>query len=147
MILNVLSIVSIGLMIGTEFAVSAFINPILSQLDPEGEAHATSLFARKLGFVMPFWYVLNFLLLITEAVVHRHGRGITLLATASALWVFVIIFTLLVLVPINNRIVAMTSRGYSDKLKEQHTRWDMLHRWRVAALSAAMITLLIAIGA
>ena len=147
MILNVLSIVSIGLMVGTELAVSAFINPILSQLDSVAEAHATSLFARKLGFVMPFWYVLNLLLLIAEAVVHRHGQGTVLLATASALWVLVIIFTLLVLVPINNRIIAMTSKGYSDKLKQQHTRWDMLHRWRVVVLSIAMVTLLIGIGA
>jgi uncharacterized membrane protein len=147
MILNVLSIVSIGLMVGTEFAVSAFINPILSQLDPEAEGHAISLFARKLGFVMPFWYVLNFLLLVTEAVVHRHGDGIVLLATASTLWVVVIVFTLLILVPINNRIIATTSKGYSDRLKQQHTRWDMLHRWRVAALSAAMVAMLIGIGA
>jgi uncharacterized membrane protein len=147
MILNILSIVSIGLMIGTEFAVSAFINPILSQLDPAAEAHATSLFARKLGFVMPFWYVLNFLLLIGEAVVHRHGSGTALLTTASALWAIVIIFTLLVLVPINKRLAGMTSKAYSDRLKQQHARWDMLHRWRVAALSASMVTLLIGIGA
>ena len=147
MILDILSIVCIGLMIGTEFAVSAFINPVLSQLDPEAEAQATSLFARKLGFVMPFWYVLNFLLLMAEAVVHRHGTGTALLATASTLWVIVIIFTLLILVPIHNRIIAMSSEGYSDKLRQQHARWDMHHRWRVAALSAAMVTLLIGIGA
>src|SRR5579872_5933028 len=53
MIPDVLSIVSIGLLVGTEFAVSAFINPILAKLEPSAEAHATSLFAKKLGFVMP----------------------------------------------------------------------------------------------
>lgn len=146
MILNILSIVSIGLMIGTEFAVSAFINPILEQLDPAADAHATSLFAKKLGFVMPFWYGVNFVLLMGEAIIHRRDAGLGWLAAAPIIWAVVIVFTLLVLVPINNRIIAMSPNGYSDQLKDQHTRWDMLHRWRVLALSAAMVGLLIGIG-
>lgn len=145
MILDILSIVSIGLLVGTEFAVAAFINPILGRLEPAANAHATSLFARKLGFVMPFWYGLSFLLLVAEAVVHRQS-GTAFLTFASALWACAIMFSVLILVPINNRIIAMTPNGYSDQLKQQHTRWDMLHRWRVLALSAAMVGLLIGIG-
>lgn len=146
MILDVLSIVSIGLMVGTEFAVSAFINPILEQLDPAAEARATSLFAKKLGFVMPFWYMLNLVLLIAEAVVHRNYAGTVLLALASALWITVIVFTIFILVPINNRIAAIDPEGYSEQLKQQHARWDMLHRWRVVALGVAMLGLLIGLG-
>lgn len=145
MILDILSIVSIGLLVGAEFTVSAFINPILGQLEPAENAHVTSLFARKLGFVMPFWYGLSFLLLVAEVVVHRH-TGTAFLATASAIWGCAILFSVLVLVPINNRIIAMTPDGYSDQLKQQHTRWDMLHRWRVLALGAAMVGLLIGVG-
>ena len=144
---NALTIVSIGLLVGTEFAVSAFINPILAKLEPSAEAHATSLFAQKLGRVMPFWYGLDFVLLIMEGVIHRHNSGLGWLTTAPVLWAVVIVFTLLVLVPINNRIAAMDPKSYSDRLKHEHTTWDMLHRWRVFPQSAALVSLLIGIQA
>jgi uncharacterized membrane protein len=147
MILDVLSIVFIGLLVGTEFAVSAFINPVLAKLEPEAEAHATSLFARNLGRVMPFWYGLSFVLLILEVVVHRHDSGVGWLAAAPILWAVVILFTLLILVPINNRIAAMNPKSFSDRLKQEHTTWELLHRWRIAALSACLISLLIGIQA
>lgn len=146
MVLDVISIFSIGLMVGTEFAVSALINPILSQLEPAAKARATSLFAKKLGFVMPFWYGLNFLLLITEAVFHHRAAGAAFLTSASALWACAILFSVLILVPINNRIIALTTNGHSDQLKQQHAQWDMLHRWRVLALGVAMVALLIGTG-
>lgn len=147
MILDMLSIVSIGLMVGTEFAVSAFINPILAKLEPSAEAHATALFAKKLGFVMPFWYVLNFVLLITEVVIHRHVSGLGWFTAAPILWAVVIAFTLLILVPINNRIAAMEPVGFSDRLRQEQRRWELLHRWRVLLLSLAMVSLLIGIRA
>ena len=147
MILDLLSVVSIGLLVGTEFAVSAFINPILARLEPAAEAHATTLFARTLGRVMPFWYALNLLLLIIEAWIHGRAPGIGWLAAAPVIWAVVIVFTVLILVPINNRIAAMDPTAFSDHLKREHTRWDVLHRWRVLALSVAMISLLIGIRA
>jgi uncharacterized membrane protein len=147
MILDVLSIVSIGLLVGTEFAVSAFINPILAKLEPHAEAHATSLFAQKLGRVMPFWYGLNLVLLIVEGLIHRHDSGVGWLTAAPILWTIVIVFTILILVPINNRIAAMDPKSFSGRLKQEHTTWDLLHRWRVLAVSAALISLLIGIQA
>lgn len=147
MILDLLSIVSIGLLVGTEFTVSAFINPILAKLEPGAEAHATALFARKLGRVMPFWYMLNFVLLVAEGIVHRHDARLGWFAVAPILWAMVIVFTLLVLVPINNRIAAMGQATFSDRLRQEHTKWDLLHRWRVLALSLAMVSLLIGIHA
>ena len=53
--LTIAAVVSIGLMVGVEFAVSAFINPILLQLEDRPRAQATRLFARRLGTAMPFW--------------------------------------------------------------------------------------------
>lgn len=145
MILDVLSIVSIGLMVGTEFAVSAFINPVLAKLEPGAEAQATSLFAKKLGRVMPFWYVLNLVLLVMEGVIHRHDSGSGWLTAAPIVWTAVIVFTLLILVPINNRIAAMDTQAYSEQLRREHTKWDVLHRWRVVALGIGMVSLLIGI--
>ncbi|MBS1806509.1 MAG: DUF1772 domain-containing protein [Acidobacteria bacterium] len=145
MILDVLSIVSIGLLIGAEFSVSAFINPVLLKLEPVAEARATSLFAQNLGQMMPFWYVANLLLLIAEVVMHRHDAGISWLTAAPMLWVVTIGFTLLILVPINNRIATMNPNAYSDKLKQEHAKWEMLHRWRVLSLTMAFVSFLIGI--
>ena len=75
MILDVVTIVCIGLLIGTEFAVSAFINPILEKLDEAARAQAVGMFARRLGFVMPFWYAGSFVLLLAGTVARWQGRG------------------------------------------------------------------------
>jgi uncharacterized membrane protein len=142
LILSVVATMSVGLMIGTEFATSAVVNPILKKLDEPAEAHATRLFGRKLGTVMPFWYSGNLVLLIGETIVMRHEPGLPLLLAAIVLWVFVIVLTLLILVPINNRIVKMESATFADPLRKQHARWDVLHRWRVLILSVAMVCML-----
>jgi uncharacterized membrane protein len=144
-ILDIVTTFCVGLMIGTEFAVSAFVNPILEQLGNSAQAHATRLFARKLGAVMPFWYGLSLLLLIAETITLRQHPGMAFLLTASLIWAVVIILTLMLLVPINNRIAKMDSTAFTDSLRREHTRWDLLHRWRVLALSVAMICMLIGI--
>ena len=144
-ILDVVTILCIGLMIGAEFTVSAFINPILQQLGETAQAHATRLFARKLGAIMPFWYALCLLLLISETIVVWHAPGMAFLVSASAIWAAVIVLTLMFLVPINNRIANADSGAFTDALRREHTKWDILHRGRVLALSVAMICLLVGI--
>lgn len=145
LILDIVAILCIGLMIGTEFAVSAFINPVLKQLGDPAEAHATRLFARNLGTIMPFWYVLGFLLLIAQMIILWQKPGMAFLVAASAIWAAVIVLTLMFLVPINNRIANADSGGFTDALRREHTKWELLHRGRVLALSAAMICMLIGI--
>ena len=71
--LDIVTTVCIGLLIGTEFAVSVFINPILERLDTGTRMKAISLFAKRLGTAMPFWYALSLLLLIAEALLRRNG--------------------------------------------------------------------------
>ena len=145
LIFDIVTTMSIGLMIGAEFAVSAFVNPILERLDDSARAQATRLFAQKLGTVMPFWYILNLLLLIAEGVTLRQHSGTPFLAAAVAIWIAVIVLTLIFLVPINNRIAEMDSTAFTDSLRQEHARWDARHRWRVPALSVAMICMLVGI--
>ncbi len=145
LILDIAATMCIGLMIGTEFAVSAFVNPILEKLDDSARACATRLFARKLGTVMPFWYGLSLLLLIAETIAVRQHAGMAFLVTASVIWAAVIVLTLMLLVPINNRISNMDSAAFTDSLRREHSRWDALHRWRVLALGLAMIFMLVGI--
>jgi uncharacterized membrane protein len=137
------AVISIGLMIGAEFSVSAFINPILWKLEEPGRSQAVALFARKLGKAMPFWYTVNFALLVVQAVILRRQPAFWPMLAALAIWAAVIVLTLLLLVPINNRL-ARPEPGFSlDLAHRGHKRWDALHRARVFALGAAFVLLLV----
>jgi uncharacterized membrane protein len=142
-LLSIVSIVSIGLMIGVEFAVSAFINPILWKLAEPARGLAVGLFAAKLGTAMPFWYAGNFLLLAIEAFLLRNQPAIRFLAAALGIWAAVIVLTLLFLVPINNRLARPDAKLSLDESHRQHKTWDARHRARVAALAAAFVLLLL----
>jgi uncharacterized membrane protein len=148
-ILDIVTAVCIGLLIGVEFSVSAFINPILHKLDEREELRAIRLFAAILGRVMPFWYVLSLVLLIAEAIVRYRQFGAVLLIVAISIWAAVILLTVLFLVPINNRLATLdpdAPAGAPGFALEEHSRWDAMHRWRVATLTAAMVCFLLAIN-
>ena len=142
-ILDILTTGCIGLLIGTELAVSVFINPILWKLENPVQLTATRLFAKRLGTAMPFWYCASLLLLIAETIVRRHESGATLLAFASVIWAAVIVLTVLFLVPINNRLAQTGSTSSAEVARQQHRKWDRMHRFRVAALGASMFFFLL----
>jgi uncharacterized membrane protein len=144
-LLDVFTTVCIGLLIGTEFAVAVFINPILRKLGSREELRAIRLFAAKLGTAMPFWYGVSFLLLIAELVFRHREVGAMLLVAASAIWAAVIVLTILFLVPINNRLARVDLDAPAEPVLNEHGRWDAMHRWRVASLTAAMICFLLAV--
>lgn len=145
-ILDIATILAVGLMVGVEFSVSAFINPILRQLGGSAEAGATKMFARRLGMAMPFWYVGAFVLLLAECACQWHQAGFVWEAAASAVWALVIVLTLLFLVPINNRIVQMETESFSEPNRKAHNRWEAMHRARIVALCAAKVLMLIGTG-
>jgi uncharacterized membrane protein len=145
MVLDVGTVLCVGLLIGTEFAVSVFINPILRKLDIAAQGQAIGLLARRLGFVMPFWYAGSLLLLIAGAIARWHGTGDALLIAACAIWAVVIVATLLVLVPINNRMGLLDAKAFPAEARREHRKWDRLHRVRVAALAAAAVCFLVAV--
>ena len=143
--LDIVTILSIGLLIGTEFSMSVFVNPILWRLEDRAQASAVKSFAKMLGTAMPFWYAGSFLLLIAEAVLRRAQAGFSLLIASCAIWAAVIVLTLLFLVPINNRIGALTDEVFSEAVKREHRRWDARHRMRVVALALAMVMFLVVV--
>lgn len=144
-LMDVITIVCIGLMIGTEFTVSAFINPVLWRLEHGAQAQAISMFAEKLGRAMPFWYALGMVLLLLETFIARHGSAVVPLAVASGIWALVIVLTLIFLVPINNRIARSSTDDWTAVTQRAHRKWDALHRLRVVALTAAMILFLVSV--
>jgi uncharacterized membrane protein len=143
--LDILTVVCIGLLIGTEFTVSVFINPILQRLDTGTRMKTISYFAKRLGTAMPFWYVMSLLLLIAEAALRRNNYGESLLITAGALWLAVIVLTLTLLVPINNRMMRLDANSSSDSSLQEHRKWELLHRGRVAVLTTSMVCFLLAV--
>src|SRR6478672_5805985 len=130
-LLDIVTTGSIGLLIGTELAVSVFINPILWRLDDAAQMSAVRMFAKRLGSAMPFWYAASLVLLIAETISRRHGANITLLMIASAIWAAVIVVTVLFLVPINNRLAEIGAKSVAAVAQQQHKQWDMMHRYRV----------------
>jgi hypothetical protein len=135
---NIVTIFVIFLLIGVEFCVSAFINPVIRQLEAEPQAKALSLFARLLGGVMPFWYAACLLLLAVHAWLRRGTAAFPLLVTAAGLWLAAIVLSVAVLVPINNRLAARSSANW----QQEQRRWNNLHQLRVLLLAIAAFCLL-----
>jgi hypothetical protein len=145
LVLDIVAILSIGLMIGVEFAVSAFINPTMRKLDEGPQAKALSLFAALLGFIMPFWYGGGLVLLLAETILRRHTSAFTPLTIAASLWAFIILVTITVLVPIANRIAKLQTTALPAGWQKAPRRWDILHQLRVALLIVAFVLALYAI--
>jgi uncharacterized membrane protein len=131
-------------MAGNEFAVAAFIHPQLDRLGLETHAKAAASIARILGKIMPIWYALALALILGAVYEHRpldHGPGL-LIALSAALWIATILFTVTMLVPINNRIAGMNPEQPHPTWLQDRSRWDRLHRVRVALLVVAVMLLL-----
>lgn len=145
-LLNIATILCIGLLIGVELAVSAFINPVVWKLDPAAQANAFRLFGRRLGRAMPVWYIASLLLLVSEMIAHWHEPRVGLLGAAIAFWVAAVALSVLFLVPINSRMVRTDANGFTESTQRELRKWDSLHRVRICLLAIAMIFFLAGIG-
>jgi uncharacterized membrane protein len=141
-LLDIVTIASAGLMTGNELAVSAFVNPALRGLEKGPRAQALSILARSLGRAMPVWYGACLALLTLESLLHRHQASLPALLTATLIWVSAIIFSIAVLVPINNRIASLNTTALAPGWERAHGRWDFLHRARILLLIIALVILI-----
>jgi uncharacterized membrane protein len=131
-------------MAGNEFAVAAFVHPQLHKLGQTTHAQAAAPLARVLGKAMPLCYGVALALILRAAFEHRplsSGPGLFILL-AALLWATTIVFTVTMLVPINNRIAKMNPEHPYDCWLQDRSRWDQLHQVRVALLIMAFILLL-----
>jgi uncharacterized membrane protein len=140
-LLDIITVISAGLLTGTELAVSAFVNPALRCLESRPQAQAVSIFARSLGRAMPVWYGLCFALLVFESFLRRHQTMLVPFLTATAIWAAVILFSISVLVPINNRIASLNTAAPTPDWERDHKKWDVLHRVRISLLVVAVLVL------
>jgi uncharacterized membrane protein len=146
-VLNIITITSAGLLTGNELAISAFVNPGLWRLEGGPQAQALSILARSLGRVMPVWYGLCLALLALESFLHRHQTTLVALLTALVIWTGVILFSIRVLVPINNRIASLDTTAPAPGWERDHRKWDALHRIRILLLMVALLVLINALVA
>jgi len=145
--LNVVAILVAGLMVGCELSIAAFIHPTLDKLPDQAHQPAASAIARVLGTVMPFWYNLTFLLTLAEVVIrwHQSGRLPIWIAISAALWMLASVYSLIALVPVNNRIKSWETSAPPPDWKTDRRTWDMHHRRRVVLLAIAFAFLILGI--
>jgi hypothetical protein len=131
-------------MAGNEFCVAAFIHPQIRKLNDNTHAQIAAPVANALGKAMPLWYGLALVLILGAAFEHRpisSGPGL-LVVSAGVLWAITIVFTVTMLVPINNRIARMNPEQPYPTWLQDRCRWDRLHRVRVELLIIAVLVLL-----
>lgn len=139
--LEVITIVVVGVMVGVECAVAFVVNPILDALPDDsgqlGRAHG----ARMLGTLMPVWYITSLTLVTIWAAIRWQQPGTTLAVTAGVLLLISVIMSVLLLVPINNRSRKWTPENRPADWRQQARQWDRLHYARVAVIIAAFAVL------
>jgi len=137
--LQLLCVLVIGLMCGSELNVAAFGHPTLNRQPLEVHIPVRAALANLFGRVMPFWMtgsaLLNLILLLPfEGLA---GFAWRLTAVAFAIQIGAIIFSLAAPVPINNRISRWISSSLPGDWKKQEHLWDIYHWFRTAALVIA----------
>jgi hypothetical protein len=145
--LDTITIAFAGLMVGNELALSAFVNPAAWQLESGPQAQGLSVLARSLGRAMPVWYALCLASLALESFLHRHQAAWVPLLTATLIWAAAIVFTFAMPVPINNRIASLNTAAPTPGWKDDHKKWDSLHRVRILLLMVALLVLTYALVA
>ncbi|WP_167132772.1 DUF1772 domain-containing protein [Paramicrobacterium chengjingii] len=135
------AIVLSGGLVGVEFCVAVFINPILDRLPNNGGLSARADGARLLGRIMPFWYVATVVSAgAATALLWTTASGV-LAGIATALFAATIVLAVTVLVPINNRVGRWSHGEHPEDWREQVRRWDRWHYLRVALVIVGFVLL------
>ena len=141
--IDLIAIFATVLLTGVELAIGVFVHPVLTKLQDAAHAEAAKPLARLLGRVMPFCYAAALLLVIGSLLTRAAGTWTwwTCLSSA-ALLAATVPFTLICLVPLNNRIAALNLERLPDNWKEDRRRWDRFHAIRVVVLLLASVAIL-----
>lgn len=144
-VVAVITVVVVGVMVGVEFAVAVFVNPILNRLPDDHCIAARANGGRILGRVMPFWYIGSMVLGAVWAFAAWGSAGASLIAAATALLAVSVVMSILLLVPINNRAKTWTAEGRPADWKQQADRWDRFHYVRVGIIVLAFALFAVAL--
>lgn len=142
-ILEIAAIVVAGTMTGNEMAVALFVHPRISRLGDAIHFRTAQSLAKALGFGMPIWYVLTFLLSLglTYVLQPRWTARWWLVVCATFLFFLIILYSLALPVPINHKIARLKPESLPVNWVDLRQRWDKLHAIRVFFLIIALILL------
>jgi uncharacterized membrane protein len=147
--LQILALLVLGLMCGSELNVAAIAHPNLNRQPLEVHIPMRASLAALLGRVMPFWMggstLLNLILLMPFQRLSEAAWRFA--AAAFALQSFAVVFSLVAPVPINNRIANWTVSSLPENWKAMERRWDIYHGVRTAALIIAFVLLALSLRA
>lgn len=143
-LLILLTLLGAALLVGNEFTVGVFINPAYNRLPEQPQAYAARETARVFGRVMPFWMAANLLLniLLVFLVADRYSAAWWFYSTAAVLFAFVIVFSVVFPVPINNRIANWNPEDLPHDWRDLRGRWDKFHYVRIVLLLSALACLI-----
>ncbi|HEY3997130.1 MAG TPA: DUF1772 domain-containing protein [Mycobacterium sp.] len=141
--IDALAVVITGLMVGVELGVAVFFNPFIGRLPDDAFSAARRRSGRVLGSMMPFWYATTLLLLALAAFDGWGEPRGRLCGIAAGLMAVVVLGTVTLLVPLNNRIAKWPGTG--DVSRELAARWDRRHQLRTAVLLAVFVLLTIGV--
>jgi hypothetical protein len=137
--LAVITATVVGTMVGVEFAVAVFVNPILLRLPAGSSLEARADGARTLGRIMPFWYIASLILTAGLAAATWGAPAAGAAIAATALLAASVVMSVALLVPINSRSATWTADDHPGDWREQQQRWDRLHYARVAIIVTAFV--------
>lgn len=141
--LEIAAVVVAGTMVGNELAVAVFFHPRISRLDDTTHVRAAQALAQVLGRVMPFWYALTLVLNLGVVFVARTVWTASwwLAIGAAGLFAVMILYSVLLLVPINNQAARWQPESLPANWRALRRRWDTLHAVRVVVLFVALVLL------
>jgi uncharacterized membrane protein len=149
MTLQILALLVLGLMCGSELNVAVVGHPTLNRQPLDVHIPVRASFAVLLGRVMPFWMggstLLSLFLLLPF--VHLSEPAWRFAAVAAAIQVLAVVFSLVGPVPINNRIAKWTVASLPENWKAMEQRWDVYHSIRTGGLIIAFALLALSLGA
>jgi uncharacterized membrane protein len=148
MTLQILTILSCGLMCGSELNVAAFAHPTFNRQSLEVHIRMRSSFAALFGRVMPFWMGGSALfdLLLVLPFEHLNKSAWQCAAIALCIQITAVVFSLVGPVPINNRMIKWTPESLPSDWKAQEYRWDLYHWIRTCGLVVAFALLVLSVG-
>jgi hypothetical protein len=139
------SLLSSGILVGNELAVAFFIHPVLYSVPDDAHARVVKPLAGRLGRFMPFWYALTLVFAVLQLLTEPNGSLSRWLGcAAAALMALIIIVTIVLMVPINNRIARLDLDRLPKDWLNMRKRWDLYHRVRVVLLGLVFALLLLA---
>jgi hypothetical protein len=145
-IIYIILITSTALLMGNEFSIACFIHPSLTRAGHERFIPAIQVFAKLFGKIMPFWMAgtLIFHLVLALSVWSSHHAASLFTLYAAAIWIFIVLLSVIFPVPINNRVGQWNPSELPANWQAERKLWDLYNTIRVGFIGFAFFLLLVA---